>query len=85
MAQEEAGIISIKTVANTFKVAKKAKCPVAVMTIKNSDRVFRRFMFKRIKVEMDILGVIEAADVERLSTQEISDIAYDMMRENLAA
>ena len=42
-------------------------------------------MFKRIKVEMDILGVIEAADVERLSTQEISDIAYDMMRENLAA
>ena len=55
------------------------------MTIKNSDRVFRRFMFKRIKVEMDILGVIEAADVERLSTQEISDIAYEMMRENLAA
>ncbi|MCR5368158.1 MULTISPECIES: lysophospholipid acyltransferase family protein [Eubacterium] len=71
--------------AGAFKVAKKAKCPVAVMTIKNSDRVFRRFMFKRIKVEMDILGVIEAADVERLSTQEISDIAYDMMRENLAA
>ena len=71
--------------AGAFKIAKKAGCPVAVMTIKNSDRVFRRFMFKRIRVDIDILGVIPAEDVGRMSTQEISDRAYEMMYENLRA
>ncbi|SEF75841.1 1-acyl-sn-glycerol-3-phosphate acyltransferase [Eubacterium ruminantium] len=68
-----------------FKIAKKAHCPVAVMTIKNSDRVFRRFMFKRIKVDIDILGVIDREEIKKLSTQEISDKAFGMMYENLAA
>ena len=71
--------------AGAFKIAKKAHCPVAVMTIKNSDRVFRRFMFKRIKVDIDILGVIDADEVKKMSTQEISDKAYNMMYSNLAA
>ena len=55
------------------------------MTIKNSDRVFRRFMFKRIKVDIDILGVIPAEEVSRMSTQEISDKAFGMMYDNLTA
>ena len=71
--------------AGAFKIAKKAHCPVAVMTIKNSNKVFRRFIFKRIKVDIDILGVIPAEEVDKLTTQEISDKAYDMMYENLKA
>ena len=42
-------------------------------------------MFKRIKVDIDILGVIDADEVKKMSTQEISDKAYKMMYSNLAA
>ena len=53
----------------------------------NPEEVFidRRFMFKRIRVDIDILGVISAEEVAKLSTQEISDRAYSMMYENLKA
>ena len=66
-----------------FKIAKKAGCPVVVSTIEDCKRVFRRFLFKRIHVKINVLDVIPAEQVKALKTTEISDIAYNIMYRHL--
>ena len=66
-----------------FKIAKKAGCPVVVTTIKNSRRVFRRFVFKPIHIRIDVLDVIDKDTVKKLKTPELSKLTSDIMLENL--
>lgn len=56
-----------------FKIAQKAKAPVVVMAVRNTDRIAKNFPWRRTDVYMDILEVIDAERVHELKTSEIGD------------
>ncbi len=66
-----------------FYIAKKAKCPVVVVTTDNADMVFKNFPFKSTKVNVDVLAVIEPESFEDKTTHQISDEVRSMMLERL--
>lgn len=68
-----------------FKVAKKAKSPILVTTIKNSDLIMKNAPWKTTHVYLDVLGVIDKEFVENNSTAQISKVAREMMEAHFAS
>ncbi len=68
-----------------FKVAKKAKSPILVATIKNSDLIMKNTPFKRTDVYIDILGVLDKEFVETNSTAQIGKVVREMMEQHFAS
>lgn len=66
-----------------FYVAKKAPCPVVVITVQNTENILKNFPFKGTRVKLDVLSVLYPEDFETKSTHEISDEVRQMMYENL--
>ena len=66
-----------------FYVAKKAPCPVVVITVQNTENILKNFPFKGTKVKLDVLTVLEPESFETKSTHEISEEVRQMMYENL--
>jgi len=58
--------------AGTFKIAQKAKVPVAVAAIQGTEKVRKNFPFRRTDVKLDILEVIPAEEVTAANTQELA-------------
>lgn len=70
--------------SGSFKIALKAKCPIVVIAVQNSNQVMKRFPWKSTKLFIDIVDVIEYSSFENMSTQEISDKCYEVLKEGLA-
>lgn len=66
-----------------FKIAEKAKCPIVVTTIQGTEKVHKNFPFKKTVVNFDVLTVLNPQDYEGLSTVEISDKIYSLMKDKL--
>ncbi len=66
-----------------FYICKKAPCPLVVMTVKNTNKVFKNFPLKPTVVNIDILGVFDPQTFAEKSTHQISDEAYVLMKSNL--
>ena len=67
-----------------FKIAQKAKVPIVVCTLKNTKDVVRNI--KRLKpssVEMKVLDVIGAQELEGVTTVDIAHRCYEMMAADL--
>lgn len=62
-----------------FKIAKKAHCPIVVAVIKNTKNVVKNMFFKTTIVNLDIIEVLSAEQVDGMSTAEISDYIHNMM------
>ena len=75
------GILPFK--AGCFKIPLKAKAPLVVCTLKNTDKVFKNFLFRKTIIEMDIVDVIDYEDLKDLSTHEIALLARRKMIEHL--
>ena len=58
--------------AGCFKIAQRAKVPVAVAAIRGTEKVGKNFPFRRTDVQLDILELIPAETVSALNTQELS-------------
>lgn len=56
-----------------FKIAQKAKVPIVVMKVENTEKVRRNFPFRPTHVYLNILEVISAEQVAELKTPEIGD------------
>ncbi len=67
-----------------FKIAKKAQVPVVVMTVKNTEKIKSRYLFRRTVVYIDILETIPAETVKESKTTEIGERARKLMTENLS-
>lgn len=67
-----------------FKIAKKANCPVVVATIKNTEHIMKNAPFRKTKVHLDFVGVLDKEFVSKSSTAEISNRARSMMEQALA-
>lgn len=75
------GLLPFKS--GCFKIALKAKCPLVICTMKNTDKVFKNFPFKKTIIEMDIVDVIQYEDFKDLNTHELALLARRKMIENL--
>lgn len=67
----------------TFKIAKKAHCPIVVATIKNTREIPKNMFRRTTHVYVDILDVIPTDVVNNNSTYELGDTVYKKMLENL--
>lgn len=66
-----------------FKIAKKAKCPIVVGTLKNTRAIGKNYLRRTTHVYLDILDVVPADTVNELSTAELGDKIHKMMSDNL--
>ena len=63
-----------------FKIAKDAKCPIVLVAIRNSDKIFRRgLLFPRIHIHVDVLDTIPVEIVAAENTTQLSDRAFRIM------
>lgn len=66
-----------------FKIAQKANVPVVVMTVKGTFEIQKNFPLHKSIVNMDIVDVIPAQSVKSLKTNELGDMAAEMMTQRL--
>lgn len=67
-----------------FKIAQKAKVPVVVCTLKDTQYVFdNAFHLRKSEVELNVLDVISAEEVTAVTTVELGSRIYDMMAQDL--
>ena len=66
-----------------FSIALKAKCPIVVSTIRNSENIHKNFPFKTSYVNLDIVRTIYPEDYDGLNAKQISDLAKEIMEANL--
>lgn len=67
----------------SLKIAQKAKCPIVVMTVENTECIKNRFPFRRTVVYVDILKTFTAEEASANSIDLSEEIA-SIMRENLS-
>ena len=75
------GLLSFK--AGCFKIPLKAKSPLVICTLKNTDKVFKNCLFRKTIIEMDIVDVIEYEQLKDLSTHELGLFTRRKMVEHL--
>lgn len=66
-----------------FKIAKKAKTPIVVMSISGTDQIRQNWYRCRSQVTLNILGVIPAHEVAQMKTAEIGEITKELITDDL--
>ncbi|MFA6890249.1 MAG: lysophospholipid acyltransferase family protein [Bacilli bacterium] len=66
-----------------FKIAQKSECPIVVMTLDPTYMFKRQFPLKRTKILLDIVRVIEYAEYDNMSTNEIGDWVHTLIENRL--
>ena len=56
-----------------FKIATKAKCPLVVLALKNTNLVKKRTPFRHTTIIMKVVDVIPAERVAAMKTAELSE------------
>lgn len=62
-----------------FYIAKKAPCPIVVVTTENTEKIGKNFPFRRTIVKFNVLDVMYPESFDDKSTHEISEQVRDMM------
>ena len=63
-----------------FKAAQRAKAPIVVIALNNTEKIHKNFPFKRTLVHFDIVDVMSAEQVLSMTTQEIGDHAMSVIQ-----
>ena len=66
-----------------FNIALHSKCPIVVATVKGTDKIRKRFVFRTTRVELDFLGVLNPEDIEAKPAKEVSDEVRKIMYDHL--
>lgn len=66
-----------------FYVAKKADCPVVVVTTENTEKIAHNLPLKRTKVEINVLSVLTPDEISDMNTHEISEKVKSIMLKKL--
>jgi len=66
-----------------FKIAQKAKVPIVVVTLKNTEKVSKNFPFHSTKVLFDVSDVISSEFVTASRTAEIGERVEKRLRKSL--
>lgn len=70
--------------SGSFKIAQKSKAPIVVTTIRNTEKLFKRFLFSSTDVYLDIIGVLQHEEYSSMKTREISDKVWNIMYDHLS-
>ena len=62
-----------------FQVATKSKCKIVICALVDLDKIHKNFPFKRTKVKMSILKVMEYEEYKDLHTSDISKIVRELI------
>ena len=68
--------------AGTFKIALKAKCPIVVSSIMNTDAKKYHTIFKPTHVYIDFIDVLNYDDYKDMSTEDIALKCHSLIEEN---
>lgn len=71
--------------SGSFKIAMKTRSPIVVTAIRNSDRLFRRFLYTPTDVYFDVIRVIQPEEYKAMTTNEISEWVHDIMQDYLCS
>lgn len=66
-----------------FKIAQKAGVPVAVFCINGTEKIFKKSIFRKTTVYLDLLDVISGDDAKEKSTVEMGEITTKMIGERI--
>lgn len=66
-----------------FKIALKAKCPLVIAGLVDTETVKKNAPWKRTVIKVKILETIPAEKVASMRTNEISDYAYKLIYDNI--
>ena len=69
----------------SFKIAKKAKCPIVVATLTDTRIILKNLFRRRTDIYMDVLTVIPTDEVEKLTTAELSEKIYPIIYDGMQA
>lgn len=67
----------------SLAIAKKCNKPIIISTIHGSDKINDKLLFKVHKIQIDIVDVINPADYENLSAEELSDKVRSIMLDSI--
>ena len=66
-----------------FNIAIRTGCPIAIITVRGTESIHKNFPFKRTKVKMSILKVLDYEDYKDLHTSDISKIVRELITNKL--
>lgn len=66
-----------------FKIAQKAKVPIVVAAVSNTEKVKKNFPFHGTAVYIDFVDIITRDEVEKMSTHEIGQRVYNDLKKVL--
>ncbi len=66
-----------------FYLAKKAGSPIVVMTVWGTEKVGKSLHWRRTRVDMDILAVIDKETVQNRSLEELAEMTRGLIEEHL--
>ena len=67
----------------TFMIATNSKCPLVVVSIKNTDKVKKNFPFRITHVYVNIVKVFYPEDYENMSTKDLAQLSHDLIAKDL--
>ena len=70
--------------SGVFKIAQKAKVPIVVCTLQNTQKVKENMpRFKPTDIHLHLVGVVQPEEIEGLTTVDIANRVHAMMAEDL--
>ncbi len=66
-----------------FKIATKAKAPIVVCTLVNSEKILKNLFKRKTEVFLDVVEVIPETEFSDMKTDEIGKRVYDKMLESI--
>lgn len=59
--------------AAPFSTAKKADCPIVVIVVRNTDKVFKKFPLRTTVIDMDVIDTVMPETYHEMTSFELSD------------
>ena len=67
-----------------FNIAIRAKAPLVICAIKGTEKIKGRAPFRRTKIVLKVIGVVEPEELENHTAKSISDLSRDLMIDYLS-
>lgn len=67
-----------------FNIAIRAKAPLVICVLKNTEKIKGRAPFRKTKVILKVIGVIDEEELENHTAKSISDLSQQLMIESLS-
>jgi len=69
--------------AGSFKIAQKSQCPIVVTSVNNTKNIFKKFIFFRKKVSLNVIKVISYEEYKDLNTNQLAELTRDLILNDL--